>query len=81
METRLAVISIIVEDRGSAPALNEFLHEYGQWIIGRMGLPYKGKNINIICVAVDAPADKINALTGALGRIEGIVAKAAFSSI
>ena len=81
METRVAVISIIVEYRASAPAVNDLLHEYGDCIIGRMGLPYAPKGVNIICVAIDAAADKINALTGALGRINGIVAKAAFSNV
>ncbi|MBR2696278.1 MAG: iron-only hydrogenase system regulator [Parasporobacterium sp.] len=80
METRIAVISIIVEDKEAAPALNELLHGFGDFIIGRMGLPYRQKNVNIICLAIDAPMDDINALTGALGRIEGINAKATYST-
>lgn len=81
MEERVAVISIIVENEKAAPQLNDLLHQYGQYIIGRMGIPYQKRGINIICVAIDAPNDQINALTGALGRIEGINAKATYSSI
>ena len=80
METRVAVVSIIVENSESVSSLNDVLHEYGDFIIGRLGLPYKEKNMNIICVAVDAPMDKINALTGALGRLPGITAKAVCST-
>ena len=79
METRVAVISIIVEDRTAVDALNALLHEYGEYIIGRMGIPYKGKEMNIICIAIDAPLDAINALTGAIGRIPDITAKAAYA--
>ena len=79
MESRVAVLSIIVENTDKINELNELLHRYGEYIIGRMGLPYREKAINIICVAVDAPQDKINSLTGALGKIDGISAKAAYS--
>lgn len=75
METRVAVLSIIVENYEAANQLNDLLHEYGQYIIGRMGIPYREKAINVICVAMDAPVDRINALTGALGRIPEITAK------
>ena len=81
MESRVAVISIIVEDADAVSKLNELLHTYSQFIIGRMGIPYRERKINIICVAIDAPNDKINALTGALGRIGGITAKATYSSV
>ena len=81
MEERVAVISIIVENEESVNALNDLLHQYGQFIIGRLGLPYRQKRVNIICVAIDAPTDRINALTGALGRIEGINAKATYSNV
>ena len=80
METRVAVISIIVEKDQAVSELNELLHQYGPYIVGRLGLPYRHKNINIICVVIDAPNDRINSLTGALGWIEGINAKAAFSN-
>ncbi|MCF0246422.1 MAG: iron-only hydrogenase system regulator [Ileibacterium sp.] len=79
METRVAVISIIVENMDSAEILNHVLHEYAEWIIGRMGIPYKPKQISIVSVVIDAPQNVINALTGSLGRIDGITAKAAFS--
>ena len=79
METRVAVISIIVENTDAVEKLNAVLHEYAEFIIGRMGIPYPKKKVNIISVAMDAPVDTINALTGALGRISGVVAKAAYS--
>lgn len=79
MDTRVAVISIIVEDTEGVESLNMILHDFGQYIIGRMGIPYRDKGINIISIAVDAPTDKVNALTGAIGRIHGITAKAAYS--
>ncbi len=79
METRVAVISILVEEPESVSKLNELLHTYSEYIIGRMGIPYRAKNINIISVAIDAPQDKINALTGSLGKLSGITAKAAYS--
>lgn len=75
METRVAVISIIVENGASVSALNEVLHDYSDNIIGRMGIPYKTKGINIISVAIDAPLDAINTLTGKLGKLDGITAK------
>lgn len=79
METRVAVISIIVENTDSVEKLNALLHKCGQYIIGRMGIPYREKGISIISVALDAPTDAVNALTGALGRLPGVVAKATYS--
>lgn len=64
MQTRVAVMSIILEDSAYAEEINDILHLYGRYIIGRMGLPYRQKNINIICVAVDAPQDVISAMAG-----------------
>ncbi len=81
MESRVAVLSIIVENENAVGEVNELLHRYGRFIIGRMGIPYRQKNVNIICIAIDAPNDEINALTGALGRIDGIAAKAAYSKV
>ncbi len=78
-ETRIAVIAVIVEDGSKALQMNEILHEYADSIIGRMGIPYRAKNVNLISVAVDAPLDTINALTGKLGKIEGISVKTALS--
>lgn len=79
METRVAVLSIIIQDPSAVDPLNALLHTYRDHIIGRMGIPYSPKNINIICVAMDAPMDTINALSGSLGRIPGITAKATYS--
>lgn len=79
MEKRVAVISIIVENTESVELLNKILHEYREYIIGRMGIPYREKGINIISVAVDAPNDCINSLTGSIGRLRGVTAKAAYS--
>ena len=81
METRVAVLSIIVESEDAVARLNDRLHSYGRYIIGRLGIPYRQKNVNIICIAIDAPNDEINALTCALGRIRGITAKATYSRI
>ena len=79
METRVAVMSIIVENTSSIESLNGILHEYREYIIGRMGLPYKPKNINLISIAIDAPQDVISALSGRIGNLDGVSVKAAFS--
>ena len=79
METRVAVMSIIVENGEMVEKLNAILHEYGDYIIGRMGIPYRSKGISIISIAMDAPQDKINALSGKIGRLPGITSKAAYS--
>ena len=75
MDTRVAVISIIVENPEAIVTLNDLLHEAGNYIIGRMGIPYREKGINIISIAIDAPQDIINTLAGKLGKVEGISAK------
>jgi len=80
METRVAVIGIIVEDYAAAEPLNAILHSYGEYIIGRMGIPYREKKISIISVAVDAPQDVISALSGKIGRLSGVSAKTAYSN-
>ena len=79
MDTRVAVISIIIEDREAVQAMNAILHEYAEYIIGRMGIPYRAKGINIISVAVDAPMNVINTLSGRIGKLPGVSAKAAYS--
>lgn len=81
METRVAVMGIIVEDRMSVGALNELLHEYGDSIVGRMGIPYRKRNISIISIAIDAPQDVISALAGKIGRLPGIQVKTAYSGV
>ncbi len=79
VETRVAVIAVIAEDYDAAGQINAVLHEYGEFIIGRMGVPYRNKGINIISVAIDAPQDKINTLAGRIGRISGVTAKTLYS--
>ena len=81
METRVAVMGIIVENWDSVDALNNLLHDYGKYIIGRMGIPYREKNINIISIAIDAPQDKISALSGKIGKLDGISVKTAYSGV
>lgn len=80
MDTRVAVISIIVSEAGAVEELNKLLHAYSQYIIGRMGIPYREKQVNIICVAVDAPQNDISALSGRLGRLKGVNSKVAYSN-
>lgn len=79
--SRVAVMSIIVEARESADTLNSILSEYGEYIIGRMGVPYKEKGINIISIALDAPQDHISALSGKIGKLPGVSVKTAYSSV
>ncbi len=81
METRVALLGIIIENVESVPQLNELLHEYGRYIIGRMGIPYKERNLHIISVAMDAQQDKINALSGKIGRLDGVTVKTAYSNV
>lgn len=81
METRVAVMSIIVENSETVQRLNGILHEYGDHIIGRMGIPYRAKKIHIISIAIDAPQDVISALAGKIGSLKGITVKTAFSSV
>lgn len=81
METRIALIGVIVENTESVEQLNALLHEYREYIFGRMGIPYREKNVNIISVAIDAPQDKINALSGKIGRLKGITAKTIYSNV
>ena len=81
VETRVAVISIIIENPASVQVMNEILHDYGEYIIGRMGIPYREKEINIISIAIDAPQDKISALSGKIGKLEGVSSKAAYSNV
>ena len=79
METRIAVIGIVVEDENSVEALNEILHEYRHTIIGRMGIPYREKGISLISVALDAPQPVISALSGKLGMLPGVSTKTLYS--
>lgn len=81
METRVAVMSIIVEKSETVEKLNCILHEYGEFIIGRMGIPYRKRNISIISIALDAPQDTIAALSGKIGNLPGISVKTAYSGV
>lgn len=80
METRVAILGIIVEDPSSVESLNAILHEYAPFIIGRMGVPYRERNINIISVAIDAPQDDVAALAGKVGNLDGVSVKTAYSN-
>ena len=81
MDSRVAVIGIVVEKEGNVEELNHLLHQYGIYIVGRMGIPYRKRDINIISVVVDAPADVISALSGKLGMLKGITSKAVYSKV
>ncbi len=81
METRVAVMSIIVENPESVERLNSILHEYGEFIIGRMGIPYREREVNVISIALDAPQDVISALSGRIGKLPGISSKTACSNL
>ena len=81
MDTRVAVISIIVENPEAIVTLNGLFNEAGNYIIGRMGIPYREKGINIISIAIDAPQDMISSLSGKIGRLKGVSAKTAYSNI
>ena len=80
MEKRIAVIGIIVENTDSVEKLNSLLHEYGEIIVGRMGLPYRERNLSIVSIAVDDPQDLISTLTGKIGKLDGISVKTAYSN-
>jgi putative iron-only hydrogenase system regulator len=79
MENRVAIIAIILENRDSVESLNGLLHEYAQYLLGRMGIPYHKKNINIISIAIDAPHDTISALAGKIGRLDGVNVQTVYS--
>ena len=81
METRVAIISIIVEDKEKIEEINRLLHETNEYIIGRMGIPYRQKGISIISIAIDAPQDTISTLSGKIGRLSGVTTKTAYSNV
>lgn len=78
-ENRIAVLGIIISDENAVQSVNALLHEFGSHVVGRMGLPLRERGINAITLVLDAPANSINALTGKLGRVNGVSAKALFS--
>lgn len=79
MDTRLAVIGIIVEDLSATDHINNLLHDYGTYIVGRMGVPYRQRGVSVISIIVDAPNAVISALTGKLGMLQGVSAKALYA--
>ena len=81
METRVAVMSVIVENPESVERLNSILHEFGEYIIGRMGIPYRKRKISIISIALDAPQNTISSLAGKIGNLPGVSVKTAYSSV
>ena len=81
METRVALLSIIVSDGTSILRMNEILHDYAPYVIGRMGIPYRARNVNIISVAVDAPQEIISAISGKIGRLEGVSSRVTYANV
>lgn len=81
MENRVAVMSIIVENGDTVETLNALLHEHGEYIIGRMGIPYRKRGISIISIALDAPQNTIAALAGKIGNLSGVSVKTAYSGV
>lgn len=81
METRVAVMSIIVENLDAVEQLNTILHQYGEYIIGRMGIPYRKRKISIISIALDAPQNTLSALAGKIGALQGVSVKTAYSGV
>ena len=81
METRVAVMGIIVENKDSVEKLNSLLHEFGNYIIGRMGIPYRERNVNIVSIAIDAPQNAISTLSGKIGNLPGVSVKIAYSNV
>ena len=81
MESKVALIGIVVENFDEVGNLNAILHEYADYIIGRMGLPYKKRDVSIISVAIDAPLDVINALSGKIGKLSGVTSKIVYAKL
>ena len=81
MDTRVAIISIIVEEPGSVEELNNVIHDYSCYVVGRMGIPYRERGISIISLVLDAPQTQISTLSGRIGRLKGVTAKAAYAKI
>ena len=80
-ETRIAVLSIIVENTDTTAQLNDIIHEYAEYMVGRMGIPYRARGINIISLVVDAPQTVISTLSGRIGRLEGVTSKVAYAKV
>ena len=80
-ETRIAVLSIIVENTDTTAELNDIIHEYAEYMVGRMGIPYRARGINIIRLVVDGPQNVISTLSGRIGRLEGVTSKVAYAKV
>lgn len=80
-EKRICVLSVVAQARDRAEQLNAYLSEYGEYIVGRMGIPYRERGVFVICVVLDAPTSAVNALTGKIGQLDGVVAKTLFSKL
>lgn len=80
-ESRIAVVNILVWDRAKSEKINALLSSYGDFVVGRMGIPYREKGVFVLCVVLDAPVEIVNALTGKLGKTEGVTVKALFGKI
>ena len=81
METRVAVMGIIVEESNAVESLNALLHQYAEYIIGRMGIPYRKRGVSVVSIAIDAPQDVISALSGKIGKLQGVSVKTAYSNV
>ena len=81
MESRIAILGIIIHDLKSAEEINRILHDYNEYIVGRMGIPYREREVNIISIAIDAPQDIISTLSGKIGRLESVTCKTVYSNI
>ena len=81
METRVAVMGIIVEESSAVESLNALLHQYADYIIGRMGIPYRKRGVSIVSIAIDAPQDVISALSGKIGKLQGVSVKTTYSNV
>ena len=80
-ENRISVVSIMAEGRQSAEAINGILSSFGDYVVGRMGIPYRERGVSVICVVIDAPAEVVNTVCGKLGMLEGVTAKAIMSKV
>ncbi|MCI5504388.1 MAG: TM1266 family iron-only hydrogenase system putative regulator [Anaerobutyricum sp.] len=81
MDTRIAVLSIIVEDMEKTAELNQIIHEFSEYVVGRMGIPYREKGVNIISLVLDAPQNAISTLSGRIGRLKGVTSKATYAKV
>ena len=81
MENRIALLGIVVEDPAAVEPLNRLLHEYGEYIIGRMGIPHRERGISVISMVLDAPGDAISTLAGKVGQIPGVSAKTLYAKV